>query len=129
MELITLILFPYFIFSGIDTFSFDAFKAGKPLEMKVLYSRKENLYLVFYDRDRKELWIRYKTHKFDSRLSHLENRFIPGMPYLLKLQPEGFLWENRFYDLQEISGKPENFLIPVFSLLEDRSAVIDEISF
>jgi hypothetical protein len=60
-------------------------------EYKLLFSRVEDVYLVFYDKQRKEIYVQFKEDRFDDRNDKIKNQFISGQPYRIKIKWKGII--------------------------------------
>lgn len=99
-------------------------------EYKLLFSRVEDVYLVFYDKQRKEIYVQFKEDRFDDRNDKIKNQFISGQPYRIKIKWKGIIKKNQFL-LKEnfISEKEDLFsLIFIFEYLESYPLVMNELS-
>jgi len=99
-------------------------------EYKLLFSRVEDVYLVFYDKQRKEIYVQFKEDRFDDRNDKIKNQFISGQPYRIKIKWKGILKKNQFLPKENfISEKEDLFsLIFIFEYLESYPLVINELS-
>ncbi|MCS7205583.1 MAG: hypothetical protein NZ853_07790 [Leptospiraceae bacterium] len=126
-------LFPNYAFEAyLDEISFDvgSFRNQSVIKVNLLFSRVEDIYLVFYDKKRKEIYVPYKRDRFDERNEALKNAFVPGLPYQLSLTFKGILFQNQLF-LENLPEDPEfrRSAIFVFTLLEYRSLVLDALVF
>jgi len=99
-------------------------------EYKLLFSRVEDVYLVFYDKQRKEIYVQFKEDRFDDRNDKIKNQFISGQPYRIKIKWKGIIKKNQFLPKENfISEKEDLFsLIFIFEYLESYPLVINELS-
>jgi len=99
-------------------------------EYKLLFSRVEDVYLVFYDKQRKEIYVQFKEDRFDDRNDKIKNQFISGQPYRIKIKWKGIIKKNQFLPKENfISEKEDLFsLIFIFEYLESYPLVMNELS-
>jgi hypothetical protein len=99
-------------------------------EYKLLFSRVEDVYLVFYDKQRKEIYVQFKEDRFDDRNEKIKNQFISGQPYRIKIKWKGIIKKNQFLPKENfISEKEDLFsLIFIFEYLESYPLVMNELS-
>ena len=99
-------------------------------EYKLLFSRVEDVYLVFYDKQRKEIFVQFKEDRFDDRNDKIKNQFISGQPYRIKIKWKGIIKKNQFLPKENfISEKEDLFsLIFIFEYLESYPLVMNELS-
>ena len=99
-------------------------------EYKLLFSRVEDVYLVFYDKQRKEIYVQFKEDRFDDRNDKIKNQFISGQPYRIKIKWKGIIKKNQFLSKENfISEKEDLFsLIFIFEYLESYPLVMNELS-
>jgi hypothetical protein len=100
------------------------------LEYKLMFSRVEDVYLVFYDKQRKEIYVQFKEDRFDDRNDKIKNQFISGQPYRIKIKWKGIIKKNQFLPKENfISEKEDLFsLIFIFEYLESYPLVMNELS-
>ncbi|GIX41695.1 MAG: hypothetical protein KatS3mg129_1428 [Leptospiraceae bacterium] len=99
-------------------------------EFRLLFSRVENIYLVFYDKERKEIYVQFKEDRFDDRNDKLKLKFISGQPYRIKVKWVGIKKNHQFFskDTKQIFKNDDlNNLIFIFQYLDSYPLVIDEI--
>jgi hypothetical protein len=98
-------------------------------EYKLLFSRVEDVYLVFYDKQRKEIYVQFKEDRFDDRNDKIKNQFISGQPYRIKIKWKGIIKKNQFLPKENfISEKEDLFsLIFIFEYLESYPLVMNEL--
>jgi len=99
-------------------------------EYKLLFSRVEDVYLVFYDKQRKEIYVQFKEDRFDDRNDKIKNQFISGQPYRIKIKWKGIIKKNQSLPKENfISEKEDLFsLIFIFEYLESYPLVMNELS-
>jgi hypothetical protein len=99
-------------------------------EYKLLFSRVEDVYLVFYDKQRKEIYVQFKEDRFDDRNDKIKNQFVSGQPYRIKIKWKGIIKKNQFLPKENfISEKEDLFsLIFIFEYLESYPLVMNELS-
>jgi len=66
-------------------------------EYKLLFSRVEDVYLVFYDKQRKEIYVQFKEDRFDDRNDKIKNQFISGQPYRIKIKWKGIIKKKSIF--------------------------------
>ncbi len=101
------------------------------IEINLLYSRAEGIYLVFYDKTRKEIWVQFKEDKYDDIHHKIQYDFISGQPYKIKMKWIGIIKDQSFIDKKDFSFKEEDisYLTFVFSLIDYYPLIQDEIFF
>jgi hypothetical protein len=99
-------------------------------EYKLLFSRVEDVYLVFYDKHRKVIYVQFKEDRFDDINDKIKNQFISGQPYRIKIKWKGIIKKNQFLPKENfISEKEDLFsLIFIFEYLESYPLVMNELS-
>ncbi len=101
------------------------------IEINLLYSRVEDIYLVFYDKTRKEIWVQFKEDKYDDIRHKIQYNFISGQPYKIKMKWIGIIKDQSFIDKKDFNFKEEDisYLTFVFSLIDYYPLIQDEIFF
>lgn len=64
---------------------------NKDWKINVLFSRVEFIYLVFYDKKRKEILIQFKNDIYDYKNDTLKKNFLSGQPYTIYCEFKGIL--------------------------------------
>jgi len=99
-------------------------------EYQLLFSRVEDIYLVFYDKQRKEIYVQFKEDRFDDINDKIKNQFISGQPYRIKLKWKGIIKNNQFFIKESFNFNSEDdlhYLILVFQYLDAYPLVINEL--
>lgn len=100
-------------------------------QYQLLFSRAENIYLIFYDKQRKDIYVQYKEDLYDDRNDKIKKQFIPGQPYRLTIQWIGIIKDNRFISFNQIdiSSLDLTSSVMIFKFVRAEPLVIYEIHF
>ncbi len=103
----------------------------KSFQYHLLFSRVDSIYLVFYDKSRKDIYVQFKEDLYDDINDKIKQQFISGQPYQVKIQWIGIIRNHRFYTLDqiEINNLDINSVLLIFKLLQASPLVINEIQF
>ncbi len=62
---------------------------NKDWQMQLLFSRVESIYLVFYDKKRKEMFVQFQNDVYDHKNQEIKKNFISGQPYKIFCEFKG----------------------------------------
>lgn len=102
------------------------------LKLQLIFSRVESIYLVFYDKKRKEIYIQFKKDIYDDTNKKVQSLLISGQPYQIECELIGYFRNHTFItitneDLKNFENFKKNILICQFKSFYP--LVIDEIIF
>lgn len=103
----------------------------KFIEYQLLFSRVEDIYLVFYDKQRKDIYVQFKEDPYDDINDKIKKQFISGQPYRLKIQWIGIIKNHRFFSLNQLENNnlDLNSSLLIFKMIEVSPLLINEIQF
>ncbi|MFN3605306.1 MAG: hypothetical protein ACK4UJ_11415 [Leptonema sp. (in: bacteria)] len=84
------------------------FMENENWEANLLFSRVESIYLVFYDKRRREIFVQFKQDIYDDLNDKRKNHFIPGQPYFISCDFKGILRGVEFISKETLQD--QNFL-------------------
>lgn len=102
------------------------------LKLQLIFSRVESIYLIFYDKKRKEIYIQFKKDIYDDANNKIQNLLISGQPYRIECQLTGYFKDYTLIfltneDLKNSENLKKNILICQYKSLYP--LLVDEITF
>ena len=91
-------------------------KASLPKKIRLRYSRTYLNYAIFYDLRGREIYFRYREHRFDYRAERKLRGLIAGQAYELSVEVEGLVANHRSYkaadeEFYDILRNKDNVLV------------------
>jgi hypothetical protein len=115
----------------LDTIDFKTIISSpkEDFEFNLLYSRVDNIYLVFYDKKRKEIYVQFKEDRFDDLNDKIKNQFISGQPYQINIKWIGVIKDFQFIPKEKVNLLNEEEIKLsrfIFYFYKSRPLVINE---